>query len=180
MNIEYFTRKQEIILNKTQNDYIRDKYFDILNSKDRLVALVGSRGIGKTTVILQYLKSLDIDTLYLTGDDIEFTNSKLYDIVDEFYSLGGRVVAIDEVHKYKNWAQEIKNIYDSFPDLTIRISGSSMVNILYEKYDLSRRVVIHKMKTLSFKEYFEIQKGIKLPSFSLQEILSNSSKISKE
>ncbi|MEA1916590.1 MAG: AAA family ATPase [Campylobacterota bacterium] len=79
MNIDYFTRKQEIIFNKTQNDYIRDKYFNILNSKDRFVVIVGSRGVGKTTVILQCLKSLAIDTLYLTGDDIEFTNSKLYD-----------------------------------------------------------------------------------------------------
>jgi predicted AAA+ superfamily ATPase len=120
--------------------------------------------------------------MYLIGTyqfSIEFTNSRLYDIVDEFYALGGRVVAIDEVHKYKNWSQEIKNIYDSFPDLLIRISGSSMLNILYEKYDLSRRVVIHKMNTLSFKEYLEIEKNIKLASYSLDEILNNSSNISK-
>jgi len=180
MNLDYFTRKQELLLNKLDITYIREKYFDILSCEDRLIALIGSRGVGKTTVIFQYLKSLNTDKLYLTGDDIEFTNSKLYDIVDEFYSLGGRVVAIDEVHKYKNWSQEMKNIYDSFPDLKIRISGSSMLNILYEKYDLSRRIVIHKMQTLSFREYLEIEKNIKLPSFSLNEILSNSNTISKE
>ena len=180
MNLDYFTRKQELLLNKLDTTYVRDKYFNILSCDDRLIALIGSRGVGKTTVIFQYLKSLNTDKLYLTGDDIEFTNSKLYDIVAEFYSLGGRVVAIDEVHKYKNWSQEIKNIYDSFPDLKIRISGSSMLNILYEKYDLSRRVVIHKMQTLSFREYLEIEKNIKLPSFSLNEILSNSNTISKE
>lgn len=179
MNLDYFTRKQELLLNKLNTPYIRQEYFDILNSADRLIALIGSRGVGKTTVILQYLKSLQTDKLYVTGDDIEFTNSKLYDIVDEFYSLGGRVIAIDEVHKYKNWSQEVKNIYDSFPDLTLRLSGSSMLNILYEKYDLSRRVVIHKMQTLSFREYLEIEKEIKLPSYSLEEILKNSSEISK-
>jgi predicted AAA+ superfamily ATPase len=116
----------------------------------------------------------------MSGDDIEFTNSKIYNLVDEFYTLGGRIVVIDEVHKYKNWAQEVKNIYDSFPDLTIRISGSSMLNILYEKYDLSRRLVIHTMPVLSFKEYFEITKNIKLDSYTFEEILTNSSAISKE
>lgn len=116
----------------------------------------------------------------MSGDDIEFTNQKLYNLVDEFYSLGGRVVFIDEVHKYSNWVQEIKNIYDSFPDLIIRISGYSMLNILYQKYDLSRRIVIHTIPTLSFKEYFEMTNDIKLPSYSFNEILESSDTISKE
>jgi len=180
MNLEYFIRKQELLLNKLNALYIRKEYFDVLNSSDRLIALIGSRGVGKTTVILQYLKSLQSNKLYLSGDDVEFTNSKLYDIVDEFYALNGRVVAIDEVHKYKNWSQEIKNIYDSFPDLIIRVSGSSMLNILYEKYDLSRRVVVNTMHTLKFREYLEIEKNIQLPIYSLEEILTNSNSISKE
>lgn len=173
MNIDYFLRKQTIILSKTTTKYIRDKYFKLLNSDDRLIGLVGARGVGKTTVILQYLKSLDEKFIYLTGDDIEFTNSSIYDIADEFYKLGGRIIAIDEVHKYQNWSQEIKNIYDSFPDMIIRVSGSSMLNILYEKYDLSRRLVLHKMDTLSFKEFLEIEKQITLPSYTLEQILEN-------
>lgn len=180
MNIDYFFRKQTIILSKTTTKYIRDKYFKLLNSDERLIALVGARGVGKTTVILQYLQSLDEKFLYLTGDDIEFTNSTIYEIVDEFYKLGGRVVAIDEVHSYQNWSQEIKNIYDSFPDMIIRISGSSMLNIIYEKYDLSRRLVLHKMNTLSFKEYLEIEKNIKLESYTLNQILENAVSISSE
>lgn len=180
MNIDYFIRKQTLLISKLYKSYVRTKYFNMLNSKDRLIGLIGSRGVGKTTVILQYLQSLDSKYLYLIGDDIEFTNSSLYDIVDEFYTLGGRVVAIDEVHKYQNWAQEIKNIYDSFPDIIIRISGSSMLNIIYEKYDLSRRLVLHKMETLSFKEYVEIQKGIGLQSYTFKEILNNSENLSKE
>ncbi len=180
MNIDYFIRKQELLLSKLDKNYIRKEYFKILNSSERLIGLVGSRGVGKTIVILQYLKSLEKKSLYFTGDDIEFTNSKIYDLVDEFYTLGGRVVVVDEVHRYKNWAQEIKNIYDSFPDLTIRISGSSMLNILYEKYDLSRRVVLYNMKTLSFKEYFEIEQNIVLKEYTLEEILTNSATISKE
>jgi len=180
MNIDYFIRKQELLFSKLEIKYIRDKYFTILNSDERLIGLIGARGVGKTTVLLQYLKNLNQKSLYLTGDDIEFTNTNIYALVDEFYALGGRVIAVDEVHQYKNWAREIKNIYDSFPDLIIRISGSSMLNILYEKYDLSRRIILEKMETLSFKEYFEIENNIKLPQYTLDEILKNSSKISKE
>ena len=180
MNISYFIRKQELILAKTETKFMRKEYFDILNSKERLIALIGARGVGKTTLLFQYIKANNAKSLYMTGDDIEFTNSSIYTLTDEFYALGGRVIVIDEVHKYKNWVQEIKNIYDSFPDLTIRISGSSMINILYEKYDLSRRLVIHALPVLSFKEYYEIQKGITLTSYTLQDILTRSSEISKE
>ena len=180
MNIDYFIRKQELLVSKIFTEYIREEYFDLLNSNERLLGLIGARGVGKTTLLFQYIKSINNKALYMAGDDIEFTNSKIYSLVDEFYSLGGRVVIIDEVHKYKNWAQEVKNIYDSFPDLIIRISGSSMLNILYEKYDLSRRLVLHTMPTLSFKEYLEITKGIKLAAYSFNEILTNSSTISKE
>lgn len=180
MSLDYFTRKQALLLGKLETDYVRKRYFDILHSKDRLIALIGSRGVGKTTVLFQYLKSLKEETLYLTGDDVEFTNTRLYDIVDEFYALGGRIVAIDEVHKYKNWSQEVKNIYDSFPDLVIRITGSSMLNILYEKYDLSRRVVIYTMQILSFREFLEIEKNIELPIYPLEEVLDNATGISKE
>jgi len=180
MDINYFLRKQELILSKLNTKFIRKKYFDILNSNERLIGLVGARGVGKTTLLFQYIKANNSKSLYMTGDDIEFTNSKIYDLTDEFYTLGGRVVVIDEIHKYRNWAQEIKNIYDSFPDLTIRISGSSMLNILYEKYDLSRRLVIYNMPTLSFKEFFEIEKEITLPEFTFEEIVANSSSISKD
>jgi len=180
MDIDYFLRKQTILLSNITTTYIRDKYFNLLNSDERLIALVGARGVGKTTVILQYLQSLQNKFLYLTGDDIEFTNSSIYEITDEFYKLGGRIIAIDEVHKYQNWSQEIKNIYDSFPDMIIRISGSSMLNIIYEKYDLSRRLVLYKMETLCFKEYLEIQKDIRLETYTLEEILQNAVSISSD
>ena len=136
--------------------------------------------MGKTTLLLQFVQRQDAKTLYLSADDVEFTNTNLYEIVDEFYAIGGKVVVIDEIHRYSNWAQEIKNIYDSFPDLTIRISGSSMINILYEKYDLSRRLVLQKMPVLSFKEYYELTKEVELPKLSFQEILQNGQTIAKE
>lgn len=179
MKIDYFTRKQELILSKIDIKFIRQKYFDVLNSSQRLIGLIGARGVGKTILLFQYIEAQTLPCLYMTGDDIEFTNSKIYDLVDEFYLLGGRIVVIDEIHKYRNWTQEIKNIYDSFPDLIIRISGSSMLNILYEKYDLSRRLVLYTLPILTFREYFEITKNIKLQSYTLDELLTNASKISK-
>lgn len=180
MKLDYFIRKQEILFAKTSGAYIRTKYFNILDSNEKLVGLIGPRGVGKTTLLLQYLKSLPQKVLYMSGDDIEFTASRIYDIVDEFYALGGRFIAVDEVHQYKNWAMEIKNIYDSFPDLTIRLSGSSMLNILYEKYDLSRRLVLHKIDTLTFKEYLELEKRTSFPNYTLNDILGNAPKISKD
>jgi len=180
MNIDYFLRKQELNLSNTPTKFIRTDYLNILQSPQKLIGIVGSRGVGKTTLLFQYIKLYNDKALYMSGDDVEFTNTKIYDLVDEFYALGGRLVVIDEVHKYKNWAQEIKNIYDTFPDLMIRISGSSMLNILYEKYDLSRRLVIYQMDILSFREYLELIKGIKLQTYTFKEILSKSSEISKE
>ena len=102
-----------------------------------LLNLLGRNGVGKTTLLLQYLKKYFKvqEFLYFSADDVYITDTKLYDIADEFSRLGGKVLAIDEIHRYNNWAQEIKNIYDSFPELIIRFSGSSMLSLLYEKYD---------------------------------------------
>lgn len=180
MKLDYFERKQAILLSKIDMKYIRIKYYQMLSSNERLLGIIGARGVGKTTLLLQYIKKLSQKALYVSGDDIEFTNTRLYDLIDEFYALGGRVVVVDEVHQYKNWAMEVKNLYDAFPDLTLRISGSSMVNILYEKYDLSRRLVLIHMKGLSFREYFEMEKGIELEVLPLERILHNAPTISKE
>ena len=176
MNIEYFIKKQNRILNKTPISFVRREYLDFLNQPDKLIGLIGARGVGKTTLLLKYLKDKK-NYLYIIADDIVFQNRSIYEIVDEFYMYGGRIVVIDEIHKYPNWARELKNIYDSF-DITIRFSGSSQLNILYEKYDLSRRVVIKIVSTLSFREYLELRYNLKLQKYTLSEILENSINIS--
>ncbi len=180
MKIEYFTRKQNLLISKITLEFIRKEYLSQLQSQERLIGLIGARGVGKTTLLLQYLKQTEQKYLYITADDITFQDIKLYDIADEFYALGGRVLVIDEIHKYQNWSQEIKNIYDSFPDMKVRFSGSSQLNILYEKYDLSRRAVIYKMTTLNFKEYLELKYNFTLESYTLEEILQNGNDISSK
>ena len=178
--LESLQIKQRRLLANIKTTFIR-KEFDFLNSNERLIAIIGSRGVGKTTLLLQYLSQFSLnEALYISADDIEVANYGIIPIVEEFYSLGGRIVVIDEVHMFKEWALHIKNIYDFMPDMKIRISGSSMLNILMQSYDLSRRIIIKELDKLSFKEYFELKNSVKLKSFSLNEILENSSNISFE
>ena len=177
--IEQLQDKQRKLIASIKNvKYIRTQY-SFINSDERLIGLIGARGVGKTTLLLQYLAQYSLDeALYFSADDISIANFGIIEIVEEFYKLGGRKVVIDEVHMFKDWAGHIKNIYDFFPDLTIRISGSSMLNILIQSYDLSRRIVVKELDKLTFKEYFEIKHNVKLLSFSLENILLNHTNIS--
>jgi predicted AAA+ superfamily ATPase len=178
--LNYFRNKQARIIQSIPDAFVREKYMKKLVSANRLVGLIGQRGVGKTTLLLQYLKQnfKASEFLYFSADDIYITDTKLYDIADEFARLGGKVLVIDEIHEYANWVREIKSIYDSFPEMTIRFSGSSMLNLLYEKYDLSRRCVSVDMDTLSFNEYLNLSTGCKLPVLPIEEILHRGSEIS--
>lgn len=178
--IRYIRNKQVRIIQSISLDFIRDRYIEKLISPNRLVGLVGQRGVGKSTLLLQYLKTnfKVSEYLYFSADDIYIVNSSIYDIATEFVQLGGKVIVIDEIHKYKNWAIELKSIYDSFPSLIVRFSGSSMLNILNEKYDLSRRCVIAYVKPLNFREYLKLSEKIDLPSLTLDEILTNHNELS--
>jgi len=178
--IKYILNKQARLIAAVSLDFVREKYIKKLQSKSRLVGLVGQRGVGKTTLLLQYLKqNFEIgEYLYFSADDVYIINSSLYGIAEEFVKLNGKVIVIDEIHKYNNWAGELKSIYDSFPELIIRFSGSSMLNILHQKYDLSRRAVISYVSILTFREYLKLSQNIVLPSLTLEEILRDSAKLS--
>ncbi len=180
MNINYFLRKQNLLIAKVSTEFIRIDYIEYLKEDEKLVGIIGPRGVGKTTLLLQFLKHSSQKYLYFSADDVVFQDLKLYDLVDEAYTLGRKLVVIDEIHKYKNWAGEIKNIYDSFPDIQIRISGSSMINILFEKYDLSRRLVLYKVPHLSFREFFSMQKGEQFKRLELKEILTDAEQLSSD
>ncbi len=178
--IKYIRNKQIRVIASASLDFVREQYMSKLVSSNRLVGLIGQRGVGKTTLLLQYLKMnyKVTEYLYFSADDVYIVNSSIYDIADEFVRLGGQVIVIDEIHKYNNWAVELKSIYDSFPDLLIRFSGSSMLNIINEKYDLSRRVVVGTMGTLSFREYLKLSSGIELPQLTFEQILAEHTSLS--
>ena len=123
-------------------DFVRYLYHEI-RWNNRLIAITGARGTGKTTLMLQYIKEhypgYDNDTLYVSLDNIWFTTHSLFELADEFQKMGGKALFLDEVHKYPSWSREIKNIYDSFPDIKIVFTGSSLLEIHKGEADLSRR-----------------------------------------
>ena len=140
----------------------------------RLVAILGARGVGKTTLLLQHIKLYDREdeSLYVTADDCYFTKYRLFDMAYQFYNLGGKKLYIDEIHKYKDWSREVKNIYDQIPGLQVIYTGSSILDLEKGGADLSRRKVEYRLPGLSFREYLNISQGWQLPSYSLEEILA--------
>jgi hypothetical protein len=149
----------------------------------RLIGIKGARGVGKTTLLLQYIKKnlpLDRSTLYVNLDNIWFAENKLSGMADDFVKQGGKYLFLDEIHKYPNWSQELKNIYDDYPELQVVFTGSSLLEILNSRADLSRRAIIYTMQGLSFREYLGITQGIKLEEYKLEQILNKHNLISRE
>ena len=167
---EFFNRK----LKSTPTDFLRYKY-DRVKWDGRAFGIVGPRGVGKSTMILQHIKlNLDVtDTLYVSADHLYFSEHSLVDLADYFVKMGGKHLFIDEIHKYEGWSREVKQIYDSYDELQIVISGSSILDIYKGMADLSRRFPIYEMQGLSFREYLKLFHGIDAPVFSLNEILSH-------
>ncbi len=162
----------------TSTDFIRYKYLDI-KWEGRAFGLVGPRGVGKSYMLLQYIKqNLDTkDTLYVSADNIYFSEHKLVDLADEFVKMGGKHLFIDEIHKYEGWSRELKQIIDDFGELQIVISGSSILDIYKGMADLSRRVPIYQMQGLSFREYLSLFHNITAPTFTLEEIIGGKAEI---
>ena len=150
---------------------------------EQLLGIKGSRGIGKTTLLLQYIKNkygLNPEALYVSLDDPYFYNHTLLDLADNFVAQGGEHLFIDEVHKYKDWAVEIKKIYDYHPGLKVVFTGSSLLQILNARADLSRRALAYTMQGLSFREFLEFKYNIKSEPISFEDILKNHSEIALE
>lgn len=155
-------------------DLVRYKFGEI-EWNGHALGLVGPRGVGKSTMLLQYIKkNLDLnDTLYVSADYLYFASHTLVDLADRFYKMGGKHLFIDEIHKYEGWSTEIKQIYDSYSDLQLIISGSSILEITKGMADLSRRVPIYEMQGLSFREYLHLFHGIRMDVVSMENILNH-------
>ena len=143
----------------------------------RLSAITGARGTGKTTMILQHIKqtfgNLPKEALYVSLDNIWFSGNRLFDLANDFEKQGGRYLFLDEVHKYENWSQEIKNIYDTFSDLKLVVTGSSIFEIYKGNADLSRRAVHYTLHGMSFREFLKYDQQLVFDAFTLEDILQN-------
>lgn len=162
------------LISETETGFFRYIYNEI-NWNNRMIGLIGPRGVGKTTLVLQYIKQNlnPSDTLYITAEDFYFVDNKIIDLVDTFVKFGGKNLFIDEIHKYENWATELKLIYDYHKNLNIVFTGSSILDIKKGASDLSRRAVIYNMQGLSFREYLKLFHNITTKTYTLEEILQH-------
>ena len=181
--METLFKKHKMYISQVSDTIVRDMMSKVDWDKN-LVAIKGSRGVGKTTLIRQYIKRHygfnAGKALYCVMDSMYFTNHSLLDLAERFYMMGGEHLFLDEVHKYPTWSREIKEINDLYPSLKIVFSGSSLIQILNADADLSRRVLSYTMEGLSFREFLRFYKGIDLPVHSLDEILSDPDKVCAE
>ena len=179
--------KMETLL-ETHREYLNnyeslfDRFVDI-DWNDRLIGLTGARGVGKTTYLFNHIKNglgPNSKPLYVSLDDIYFTEHKLVELADQWVKMGGTHLFLDEVHKYNNWSQELKNINDRFKKLYVVFTGSSLLDVLKGQADLSRRSVVHTLNGLSFREFLEVETKQKFPIHTLEEILENHEKLTTE
>lgn len=171
-------QKFETLLQGTTTDFKRYLY-ETVSWDSRMIGITGARGVGKTTMILQHIKeNLDKKrALYVSADDMYFSDNRLIDLADNFYKNAGEYLFIDEIHKYADWSRELKNIYDSFPALKVVFTGSSVLDILKGSADLSRRAIIYKLQGLSFREYLKFFHNYETGVYSLEQIISNEVKL---
>ena len=158
-------------LDETPTSFLRYLH-DRINWNNRMIAILGERGVGKTTLILQKIKQDGIEhTLYFGADNVYFAQHSLFDTANEFYRKGGQRLYIDEIHKYPSWSTELKMIYDYCPQLQVVITGSSILELYKGIADLSRRIISYTLVGLSFREFLAMTKGIDLPPMTFEEIL---------
>lgn len=145
----------------------------------RMFGLVGPRGVGKSTMILQYIKEHRNERrmFYVTADHLYFSSHTLVDMVDEFAKEGGEQIFIDEIHKYPDWSRELKQIYESHPDVKVGFTGSSVLDIYKGSADLSRRAPVFFMQGLSFREYLMLFHHIEMPAYTLSQVLDHQAKV---
>ena len=174
--MEALFKKHKMLISQINTGIVREMMHSV-NWEKQLVAIRGSRGVGKTTLIRQYIKQkFGIsagEALYCVMDSMYFANHTLLELAEQFHLMGGTHLFLDEVHRYPTWSREIKEIIDLYPNMKITFTGSSLIQILNADADLSRRVLSYTMEGLSFREYLQFYKGIHIPVYSLEDILTN-------
>jgi len=178
--METLYKKHKILISQVSLEIVREM-MSTINWESKLIAIRGSRGVGKTTLMRQYIRqkygTSAGKALYCAMDSLYFSNHSLLDLAENFHLAGGRHLFLDEVHKYPTWSKEIKEINDLYADMKVCFTGSSLLQIINADADLSRRVLSYNMSGLSFREYLRFYHNIKLPSHPLQDILENADDI---
>ena len=160
------------LLRETSTTFHRYMY-NRINWDARMIGLMGPRGVGKTTLVLQHIKEQlpRKDSLYVQAEDFYFASHRLTELADSFAKMGGKYLFIDEIHKYKDWARELKLIYDYHAELHVMFTGSSVLDIAKGAFDLSRRALMYEMQGLSYREYLELFHGIHFPVCTLEQLM---------
>ena len=169
-------------LAETETGFVRYMHSRI-NWDSRLIVIVGSRGVGKTTMILQHIRltHTENESLYIAADNSYFASHSIFDTASAFAGQGGKILYIDEVHKYQDWSREVKMIYDYLPELKVVVTGSSIMEIIKgTDADLSRRAIPYTMEGLSFREYLNLTLGTNIQPFCLNDILAGNAVLPAE
>lgn len=164
------------------NNLVRRDLMDEIDWNDRLIGIKGTRGVGKTTFLLQYAKEkfgTDRSCLFINMNNFYFSGHTIVDFAEQFHRKGGKVLLIDQVFKYPNWSEELKICYTRFPNLKIVFTGSSVMRLKEENAELNNIVKSYNLRGFSFREFLNLQTGMKFRSYSLEEILSNHEQIAK-
>lgn len=180
--MEKLIRQSNRRIQNTKLDFKRYLHEEI-DWRNRMIAIKGARGVGKTTLLLQHIKQdrrTDGERLYISLDDLYFHGNTLVDLVEDFYNMGGKYLYLDEVHKYENWSTELKNIYDNYDDLQVVFTSSSLLELNTGDADLSRRAVFYTMRGLSFREYLEFEGVMKSQPLELEQLLRDHTQIAQE
>jgi predicted AAA+ superfamily ATPase len=176
-------KKHRTLISQTNTGIVRE-IMKSVNWEKQLVSIRGSRGVGKTTLMRQYIKQMygvnAGEALYCVMDSMYFTSHTLMEVAERFHLMGGKHMFLDEVHKYPTWSKELKEIIDLWPDMKITFTGSSLLQILNADADLSRRVLSYDMAGLSFREYLRFYKNIELPVHTLKEVLEDADAVCDE
>ncbi len=171
--------QSDLLVSEVSMDFSR-YLLSRINWNNRLIGIKGARGTGKTTMVLQWLHQQNLPSFkaaYFSVDDMYFTVNSLLDTGRKFYLQGGKVLVLDEVHKYENWAREIKNLYDRYKDLKIIFTGSSIIDISKQEGDLSRRAIIYELFGLSYREYLKLNNIIDTKSIAFNDVVNRNFKI---
>lgn len=170
--MEHFFEHSARLMSRVRTSIYRQVQ-DSIHWDDRLIGILGARGTGKSTLLIQQMRKLNLqrnEVVYMSLDDLYFAGNSLFQTIEAFIQQGGKYLFLDEVHKYPEWSRHIKNVYDMYPELYIVFTGSSVLDLRRQDADLSRRAVMYRMQGLSFREYLLLKHKMELPSVTLESL----------